>query len=127
MRGGISRFSVERFSSHGAQKHLRVTLLISKKIGNSEIFLFIIGRFHDFPSKIFSLTVLKNFVGNFFVSQKTSSMESIMDKRKGITDFRLKFFVSKCRKSSWASLSMFQKFWGVEKFLCILGGITFFP
>ena len=63
----VSRFSVEKFSSHSAEKFRRGTLLYFRK--------FLVpknvrdkrgGRYHDFLSKLFCLTVPKNFVGEPF-------------------------------------------------------------
>ena len=48
----------------------------SKKLGHPKILL-ILCEFRDFPWKSFSLTVPKNFVGNPFVFQNSSSTEKI--------------------------------------------------
>ena len=62
--GGVSRFSVENFLSHSAQKFRRGTLLISfRKFLVAKILWIRGGReYQDFPSKNFCLTVPKNFV-----------------------------------------------------------------
>ena len=41
--------------------------------------------------------------------QRTSSMEKNRDKKVGVSFYRLKFFVSRHRKTSWADPSMFEK------------------
>ena len=53
-----------------------------------------------FPSKIFGLTLPKKFRGHpFNVSENLGYQKNFMQNR-GITIFRLKFFVSQCRKTS---------------------------
>ena len=74
MKKGVSRFSVENFWSHSAEKFRGHPSNVSENLGYRKI-LCIIG---------------------------------------GITSFRRKFFVSQCRKMSWASLQCFRKF-GVSK------------
>ena len=88
IRGGISRFSVEIFVSHSAEKFRKGILLCLRKFLVSKNFMDEKGGCHVFLSKICGLTVPKNFVG---------------------------------------IPSLLQKIWGIEKFLCIIGGITFFP
>ena len=58
---GISLFSVEIFLSHSAKKIRRGILLYFEKILVSKMFMH-----HDFPSKMFSLTVPTNFAGEPF-------------------------------------------------------------
>ena len=74
MKRGVSRFSVENFWSHSAEKFRGHPSNVSENLGYRKI-LCIIG---------------------------------------GITSFRRKFFVSQCRKMSWACLQCFRKF-GVSK------------
>ncbi len=66
------------------------------------------GKYQDFPSKNFSLTVPKNFVGQLCcaVFQKLCGSENFMNKVGGIKIFRRKFFLSQCRKISQGNLSL---------------------
>ena len=63
----VSRFSVEKILSHGAEKFRRGTLLcftkflIPKNVRDNRG-----GWYHDFLSKLFCLTVPKKFVGEPF-------------------------------------------------------------
>ena len=59
-----SRFSVEIFSSHGAEKFCRGTLLCFTDFLASKTFMEKKGgEYREFPSKGFCLTLPKNFVG----------------------------------------------------------------
>ena len=56
---------------------------------------------HDFSFKIFSLTVPKSFVGEYFGVPENFGLRKILCIREGgggIKFFRRKFFVSQCRK-----------------------------
>ena len=55
---------------------------------------------HDFPSKIFCLTVPKNFVGDPFSVSLISGIEKCYASEGYITIFRRKFFVSQYRNIS---------------------------
>ena len=63
IRGGISRFSVEIFMSHSAEKFRKGILLFLRKFVVSKSFIGQKRGYHVFPSKILGLTVPKNFVG----------------------------------------------------------------
>ena len=58
------------------------------------------GGHQDFPSKMFCLTVPKNFVGEPFNVSLTSGTEKVWIRERGggIKIFRRKCFVSQCRK-----------------------------
>ena len=104
----ISPFSIENLLSHSTEKLRRGTLLcftkflISKKImdkrggGGRE--------YHDFLSKIFCLTVPKNFVEEpvCAVLQKISSSEKVYgiegEEGGSIKIFRQNCFLSQCQK-----------------------------
>ena len=86
MKRGVSRFSVEKFWSHSAEKFRGHPFNVSENLGHRKI-LCILG---------------------------------------GITIFRRKFFVSQCRKISWASLQCFRKF-GVSKNFMHTRGYHVFP
>ena len=76
--GGVSKFSVENFLSHSAEKVRRGTLQCVTKFRYRKI-LFFRGLGHDFLSNFFCLTVPKNFVEEPFyaVFQKISGSEKI--------------------------------------------------
>ena len=56
------------------------------------------GKYQDFPSKVFCLTVPKNFVGEPFSVSLISGVEKICASEGYVTIFRPSFFVSQCRK-----------------------------
>ena len=95
-RGGVSRFSVEKFLSHSAESFRRggsfsvslISVIEKNYVPEGYVTIF------DFLSKFFCLTVPKVSVGEPFcaVFQK-----KFMDKRGGINIFRRKIFVSQCR------------------------------
>ena len=91
------------------------------KIGVLKNFMHNMGL-HKLLTKFFPLTLPKNFVGNPFVSQKNPGSKKTLDKRGGgeswdITFFRLSFFVSLCRKSSWGNPSVFPKIGILKNFM----------
>ena len=55
------------------------------------------GEYQKFPSKIFCLTVPKNFVGEPFSVSLISGIEKFYASEGYITIFRRKFFVSQYR------------------------------
>ncbi len=61
----MSRFSVENFLSHSAEKIRRGTLLCFREFLVSKTFLEKrgLGEYQEFPSKCFCLTLPKKFVG----------------------------------------------------------------
>ena len=63
IRRGISRFSVSIFMSHCAEKFRKGILLFFRKFLVSKSLMDEKGGYYVFPSKIFGLTVPKNFVG----------------------------------------------------------------
>ena len=65
--GGVSRFSVENFLSHSVEKFRRETLLcFTKFLGSKNVKDKRGGRYHDFPWKLFCLTVPNHFVEEAF-------------------------------------------------------------
>ena len=58
------------------------------------------GEYQDFPSKIFCLTVPKNFVGETFRVSLFLGTKKVyeLEGGEGIKVFRPNFFVSQCRK-----------------------------
>ena len=114
----VSRFSVEKFLSHSAEKFRRGTLLCFRK--------FLVpknvrdkrgGGYHDFLSKLFCLTVPKNFVEEPFCVSENFWYRKMLGIREGagITTFCQNCFVSQCRKTSSRNPSVFQKISGTEK------------
>ena len=94
--GGISRVSVEKFLSDGAEKFRRETLQCVISFGNRKILCFR-GLCNDFLSKNFCLTVPKHFVGEPFcaVFQRNSSGEKVYGKEGvGVTRFSVENFLS---------------------------------
>ena len=57
-----------------------------------------VSRCQDFPSKVFCLTVPKNFVGEPFSVSLFSGVEKIRASEGYVTIFRRIVFVSQCRK-----------------------------
>ena len=75
------------------------------------------GCYHNFPPKIFCVTVPKNFVGGpFLVSKKFWYRKFSCIVRGGGFTVLSNFFVSQCRKFSLGNTSVFQKISGLEKF-----------
>ena len=96
-KAGASRSSVENFLSQSAEKFRRAILQCCNNFGYRKS-LDKKGGHQDFPSKIFCLTVPKNFVGQSFSVAIISGIEKVWIRRGGIKIFRRKFFVSQCRK-----------------------------
>ncbi len=104
-KGGLSSFSVEKIFSHSAEIFRRgifycfINFRYRKMLGIKER-----GEHQDFLSKIISLTVPKNFVGQPFcaVFQKFSGSEKVYGEKGGgsIKIARRIIFLSQCRKIS---------------------------
>ena len=91
MRGGVSRFSVRNFLTNSAEKHREGTLLCFRNFGVSKKFMHNRG-YHKFPSKIFCLTVPKNFVGIPSMFQKIWGIEKFYGLerwREGVSRFEI--------------------------------------
>ena len=58
------------------------------------------GKYQDFPSKIFCLTVQKIFIGEPFSVSLFSGIEKFYAHELNIKIFHRKFVVSQCRKFS---------------------------
>ena len=82
--------------------------------------------YHKLPSKIFCLTVPKNFVGEPFKVSLISGIEKFYALEGYVTVFCRFLFVSQCRKTSWACLQCFRKF-GVSKNFMLNWGYHKFP
>ena len=77
-KGGVPRFSVEILFSHSAEKFRRGTLQCVMNFRYRQNLCFRV-LCHDFPSKMFGLTVPKQFVEEHFcaVFQKNSGSEKV--------------------------------------------------
>ena len=77
--GGVSRFSVENFLSHSAENFRRGIFYCCIDFGYRKSLDKRGGEYQDFPSKIFCLTVPKNFVREAFcaVFQKISGSQKV--------------------------------------------------
>ncbi len=116
--GGVSRFSVENLLSHSAEKVRRGTFLcfgkslVSKNVRDKRG-----GGYHDFPSKLFCLTVPKNFVGEPFGVSKNFWCRSTLWFRGICHEFPSKIFCLTVPKHFVEEPfgAVFQKFSGSEK------------
>ena len=85
MRGGVSRFSVQKFLSHSAEKFHRGTLLcfrkflVPKNVRDKRE-----GGIHVFPSKLFCLTVPKVSVGECFTVAIISGSRKVYGQEGGV-------------------------------------------
>ena len=82
--------------------------------------------YHVFPSKFFLSHSAENIRGHPFDVSENLEYRKKLCIIGGITSFRRKFFVSQCRKISWASLQCFRKF-GVSKNFMQTRGYHVFP
>ena len=150
---GVSRFSVEKFFSHTAEKFRGHPFNVSENLGHRKILCIIGGitifrriffvsqrqkiswaslqclrqiglsknfmhkrGYHVFQSKIFCLTVPKNFVGIPSNVSENLGYGKILCILRGITFFSRNFFCLTVPKNLVGIPSMFQKIWGIEKF-----------
>ena len=93
-KGGRITTSVEKFLSHSAEKYRRGTLYCVINFGYRKSLCFR-GLCHDFPSKIFCLTLPKHFVEETFsaVLQKFPVAKKFLDNGGGeYQDFPSKIF-----------------------------------
>ena len=97
-RGGSIKIFRRRFLSHSAENFPRGMLYCCNNFGYRDI-LDKRGEYQDFASKIFCLTVPKNFVGEPFRVSVIAGTEKVWIRQAGsIKIFRRRFFVSQCRK-----------------------------
>ena len=114
----VSRFSLEKFLSHSAEKFRRGTCLcfrkslVPKNVRNKRG-----GVYHDFPLKLFCLTVPKNFVGEPFGVSENFWYRKILCFRGLCHDFPSKIFCLKVPKNfvEQPFCAVFQKISGSEK------------
>ena len=95
--------------SHSAEKFRKRILLFLRKFLVSKSFMNEkeVSRF--FVENFWSRSAEK-FRGHPFNVSENLRYRKLLCIIGGITNFRLKFFVSQCRKTSWASLQCFGKF-----------------
>ena len=172
-RGGrVSRFSVENFLSHKADKNRRRTLLCFERILVSKIFKqrrgeasrfcrkffyltgpkklrqgtilcfrkFLVGkkftdkkrvgggRYHDFPSKSFCLTVPKYFIGDHFGVSEKLFLSKIFKHRRVASRFCRNFLSHRTETESFVKepFCFPEKFWYRKKIIDKSGHITIF-
>ena len=123
---GYHDFPFKKLLSHSAEKIRRGTplcfrkFLVPKNVKDKRG-----GGYHDFLSRLFCLTVPKNFVGEpFCVSKNFWCRKKLWIRRweeeeGSITIFCRKIFVSQCRKLSYGNLSVlcFRNFPVAKKFI----------
>ena len=106
---GISPFSIENLLSHSTEKFRRGTLLCCvsenfKKFIQTSIrpliSVFYAKGYHDFPSKIFRLTMPKSFIGEPFSVSLFSVIEEFYASEGYVRIFRRELFVSQCQNIS---------------------------
>ena len=90
---GVSKFSVENVLSHSAEKFRREPFTVALISGFEKVWIRE-GEYQDFPSKIFCLTVPKNFVREPFRVSLISGIEKFYASEGYVTifDFLSKFF-----------------------------------
>ena len=103
-REGLSRLSVENLLSHSAEKLRRGTLLCFRNIVVSKTNRYKRGGYHNVLSKLLSLTVPKNFIGEpFGVSEKFGYRNSHKKKREVISKFSVAVISFKNVGKGWDS------------------------
>ena len=112
MKTGVSRFPVGKFWSHSAEKLSGHPFNVSENLGYRTI-LCIIGVSH-FSVESFLSHSAEKFRGHPFNVSENLEYQKTLCLIGGITFFPQKFFVSQCRKNSWASLQCLRKM-GVSK------------
>ena len=98
-RGGGITFFRRKFLVSQCRKISRASLQCFRKFGVSKNFMHNRG-YHNFPSKIFCLTVPKNFVGEPFSVSLISGIERFYASDSYVTILCRNFFVSQSRKIS---------------------------
>ena len=127
-KGVISRFSGKKFLSDCTKMFRWRTLLCFRKNFFSKSFmhrrrghhgsveLFFVSQ--DRNEKLCKGTLLFSWI--FLVSKEIYGLEGAYH------DFQSKFLCLTMPKNFVGIPSMFHKIWGIENFLCLIGGITFF-
>ena len=121
----MSHFSVGNYLSHNAENFRKEPFEVSEKLEYRKI-LCIMGWYHDFPSKVFSFTVPRNFVGEPFCCVSENFLYgSIDEKEGGIMIFCRDFSVSHNEKLRGGTLCVHKIFGMVNNFQ-EEGNVTFF-
>ena len=115
--GGITVLSHLFVSQDRNEKLCEGTLLFSGNFLVSKKNLWIREGISRFSVEIFMSHSAENFRGHPFNVSENLGYRKILCILGGITIFRRKFFVSQCRKISWASLQCFRKFGVSKKFM----------
>ena len=122
---GVSRFSVEKFLSHGIETFRRGSPLccVSEKLWQRKsLWLKGKGKYQEFPSKVFCLTVPEKIVGELFWVSKEFWYRKVSSKAGGkLHDFVEIFFLTGPKKIRRGTFLCFTKFL-VSKKLWIRGG-----
>ena len=120
MHKGVSRFSVENFWSHSTEKSRWGALLCLKKIFHRKNWCIGGGGASRFCRIFLSNRTEKIRWGTLRCFKNFGVSKNFMHK-KGYHNFPSKNFGLTGPKNF-----LFQKIWGIELFLCIIGGVTFF-
>ena len=124
--GGVSRFSIETFSSHSAENFRKGILYCCNNFGYRESLDKGGGEYHDFPSKFLSHCTEIFHWRNTLVFQKNSFIENF-HAYGGASRFCRNFLSHKTEKTSPGNHSVFQKISGREKnFMDKRGGVSRF-
>ena len=124
-KGGLSQFSVEIFMSLSAQNFRKRILLFLRNFLVPKILWMERGVSRFSIGKFWSHSAEKFRRHPFNVSENLG-YRKFLCLIGGITIFRRKFFVSQCRKISWASLQCLRKI-GVSKNFMHNNGYDKFP
>ena len=123
-KGGIT-FIRRKFLVSQCQKNSWACPKCFRKFRVSKNFMHTRG-YHVFPSKFFLSHSAENIRGHPFDVSENLEYRKKLCIIGGITSFRRNFFVSQCRKNSWASLQCLRKF-GVSKNFMHTRGYHVFP
>ena len=123
MKRGVSRFSVEKFWSHSAEKLRGHPFNASENLGYRKI-LCILGGIKFFRRKFLVSECRKISWACLQCFRKFGVSKNFMHNR-GYHNFPSKTFCLTVPKNFVDIPSIIQKIWGIEK-LCIIGGITIF-
>ena len=125
--GGVSRFFFENFSSQSTEKYRRGTFLVFTNILVSKTFLIKKGggggrEYHDYLSKVFRLTIPKNFVGEpFCVSQSFWYRNKLCirggGRTAGVSRYSVSFSLPHCTENFHGATFLFLQYLRYRKTL----------
>ena len=110
----MSRFSVENFLSHSAEKFRRGILWSFIIFGYRKSLDETAGECQDFTSKNFCLAVPKNFVGESFSLSLILGIEKVWMRRWGVSRFSVEKMLSRsAEKFRWGTVlcCVSENFW----------------